>query len=141
MSRSRSLIGFGVLTALTVAANAQPDNAAPPADPPPAEQPPPAPPAPPPAAADAPAVTAAAQAKTGKLRGRVLTSAGEPLIGGIVTVVGTPASAIVGGDGTFELEAPAGAGTIEVEATGFATKRSAIDVAAGRLSTIELRMA
>jgi outer membrane receptor for ferrienterochelin and colicins len=128
-----------------------PADAAPPASPSPGSDPAPAP-APAPAAPAAPAppappappndtsVTATAPAITAKVRGRALSNSGDPIPGALVTVVGTTSSTLADANGNFELEAPVGARTLEIEATGFATLRSPITVAAGMVPA-DLRLA
>jgi outer membrane receptor for ferrienterochelin and colicins len=135
MLRSRSLLGLGVVGAFTVVASAQtPPAGAPPAEAPPAE----APPTPPPAA-DA-TVTAKAQAPaTAKIRGRVLAKNGEPIAGAVITL--DNGSAISDGDGNYELlDIPAGAHKLMIEATGYATRETPIDVVAGRVLGVTARM-
>lgn len=155
MSRSKSLLGFGIVSAFAVAASAQPEPTPPPAPPPspPADEAPPAsppaeggdatpPPAAPPPASPAPAPTTAPAATTAKIRGRVVSRQGDAVPGAFVTVVGTTSSALADGDGNFELEAPVGARTLEVEATGFTTLQSPIAVTAGAaaMAPVELRL-
>ena len=150
MSRSKSLLGLGIVSAFAVAANAQPEAPppAPPPSPPADETPPPSPtpteggetaPAPPPPAPARPAPTAPAAATT-KIRGRVVSRQGDPVPGAFVTVVGTTSSALADGEGNFELEAPVGARTLEVEAAGFATLQSPLAITAGAMAPVELRL-
>jgi iron complex outermembrane receptor protein len=167
MSRSKSLLGLGIVSAFAVAASAQPKAPppappeAPPPSPPADETPPPSPtppaggdaapapaPAPPPAPApaspappsDASVTTTAPAATTAKIRGRVVSRQGDAVPGAFVTVVGTTSSALADGEGNFELEAPVGARTLEVEAMGFATLQSRIAVTAGAMAPVELRL-
>src|SRR6185503_6324141 len=88
MLRSRSLLGFGVVGALSVVAFAQNE---PPSEPP--AQPPAAPPeaqpthtATPPAAADASVTKAPAKPATATIKGRVLAKNGEPIPGAVITL-------------------------------------------------------
>jgi len=163
MSRSKSLLGLGIVSAFAVAASAQPEPPpSPPPSPPADETPPPSPPpaeggeaAPAPTPAPTPASPAPASpappndasvmrtapaATTAKLRGRVVSRQGDPVPGAFVTVVGTTSSALADGEGNFELEAPVGARTLEVEATGFTTLQSPIAVTAGAMAPVELRL-
>lgn len=71
----------------------------------------------------------------------MLARSGEAVPGAFVTVVGTSSSALTDAAGNFELEAPPGARTLEIEATGFATWQAPITVAAGALASIEVRLA
>jgi outer membrane receptor protein involved in Fe transport len=70
----------------------------------------------------------------------VLGRDGDPVSGAFVTVAGTTSSAITDGEGRFELEAPVGAHTLEIEATGFATAKTKIAVAAD-MAPVEVRLA
>ncbi len=144
MSRSRSLLGLGVVGALTVVASAQPEAPAePPAQPeapaePPAqtESTPAAAPAPP---AGTPSVTATAAPVKGTIRGRVIAKDGEPIPGAIITV-GT-SSAISDENGNYELaDVAAGPQTLSIEATGYATRESRLDVVAGQTLAVTARM-
>jgi len=162
MSRSSSLIGLGIVSALAVAASAQPEQTpttppppanppapaepAPPADPAPSPSgeaaPPPAPATPAPPAKDAPSVTTTAPAATtARVRGRVVSRSGDAVPGAFVTVVGTTSSALSDAQGNFELDAPVGARELEIEATGFATIRNPIAVAATGMAPVEVRLA
>jgi iron complex outermembrane receptor protein len=145
MLRSRSLLGLGVVGAFTVVASAQPQTPAetpaesqPPAEAPPAETPPasdsPTPPA------DSTSVTAKATAPaTATIRGKVLAKDGSPVPGAVITLGSS--SAITDGDGNYELaQVPAGAHTMTIEATGYATRETAIDVVAGRVLGVTARM-
>jgi outer membrane receptor for ferrienterochelin and colicins len=140
MSKTKNLIGFAVLSALAVAAGAQPT---PPPNPPPDPAPAPVPEGSPPVEpAPAPTTTPAPPPlpEKGKIRGRVVTKAGEPVTGAIVTLVGTPASVMLDGEGQFELEAPLGAHEVEIEATGFTTRRNRVNVAAGQTTSLDMRL-
>ncbi len=162
MSRSRSLIGVGFVSAFAIAASAQPADPPPPASPP-AEDAPPAPPAPPPEevppapapppapppapaspapppASDASVTGTATAATTAKIRGRVVSRSGDGVAGAYVTVVGTTSAALADAAGNFELEAPIGARELEVEATGFTTWRGPVTVAATGSAPIEARL-
>ena len=123
MSRSRSLLGVGIVGAFTVVASAQPVVP----EPPPADAP--------------PAITEAAPAPpaTGTVRGQVLSKAGDPVPGAIITM-GT-SSAITDENGKYELvDVKAGKHTLSIEATGYATRESVVDVAAGRILGVTARM-
>ncbi len=118
MSRSRSVLSLGIIGACAVAASAQP--------------------AAPPQPGD-PSVTAKAPSLNGTVRGRVLARNGEPVPGAIVTL-GT-ASAITESDGTFELaEVGSGAQTLAIDATGYARREQPLDVVAGRILGVTVRM-
>jgi iron complex outermembrane receptor protein len=132
---------------MTVVASAQPDSPpsqdtppaeAPPADPPPADS---AAPAPAPASAPAASTTVTAKAApaTGTIRGKVVGKDGEAIPGAVITL--GSASAISDENGNYELTAvPAGAQTLSIEATGYATRDTPIDVVAGRILGVTARM-
>jgi outer membrane receptor for ferrienterochelin and colicins len=139
MLRSRSLLGLGFVGALAVVASAQPEAPAEtPAQPetPPADSPPPADTPP----AQAPSVTKVAPAPmNGSIRGRVVAKNGEPIPGAIITL-GT-ASAMTDENGNYQLlDVAAGPQTLQIEATGYATRESAIEVVAGRILGVTARM-
>lgn len=135
MSTSRSLIGTCVIVGLTAVAMGQPQQP-PPAEPPPVVADSTEPPA---AEASPPSVTATAPRPRSSIRGRVLAKSGDPVPGAVVTL-GT-SSAITDGDGTYELvDAPVGKGTLAIEATGFATRTSIVDVIAGQTIAVTSRL-
>jgi iron complex outermembrane receptor protein len=116
---------------------------APAADAPGSDAPAPAAPAPTPANAPTPpaqvSVTAKAAPLNGTLRGRVLDKDGEPVPGAIVAL-GT-SSAITEADGAFELaDVASGVQTLTIEATGYATRQQPIEVIAGRILGVTVRM-
>jgi iron complex outermembrane receptor protein len=135
-----------VVGALTVVASAQPETPAEtpaqseseptePAPPPPSSE------SPPPPASDATSVTATAPAAplNGSIRGRVLAKNGEPIPGAIITL-GT-SSAISDGEGNYELkDVASGTQTLIIEATGYATRETPIEVVAGRVLGVTARM-
>lgn len=117
MLGSRSLLGFGALCGLTVAAAAQPEGSP-------------------------PQTTATAATTSAKVHGRVVTSTGAAVPGAVVTVPNTSASAIADGDGNFELaDVPAGTQTISVEATGYATKADPVQVVTGHDNSVVVHLA
>jgi outer membrane receptor for ferrienterochelin and colicins len=142
MLRSRSLLGLGVVGAFTVVASAQPQTPAetPAESQPPAETPPAADAPPPAAPTESTSVTAKAAAPaTATIRGKVLAKDGAPIAGAVITL-GT-SSAITDGEGNYELaQVPAGAQTMTIEATGYATRETAIEVVAGRVLGVTARM-
>ncbi len=145
MLRSRSFVGVGIIGALAVGASAQPEPS-PPSPPPAADTPSEAPPAEAPPAESPPATAPVAVTKTapaaplnGSVRGRVLDKDGVGVPGAIV-MLGT-ASAITDGEGTFALnDVGAGTGMLVVEATGYATRQSQINIVAGRVLGVDVRM-
>ncbi len=147
MSTSRSLITVSLLGGWAMMAAAQPLDTPPPPPPPPPPQdiPPPTPDPAPPESVTAPTMTTAAKAPaiaTGRIRGRVITASGDAAAGAIVTLAGTTSSAIVDGDGNFELlEVPVGAHILAIEATGFASREDTVEIIAGRIRTVEIRLA
>lgn len=142
MSRSRSLIAISLLGGWAMIAGAQPQDTPPPPTPPPPPQDTP-PPTPDPAPAET--VTTAAKAPaivTGTIRGRIVTRSGDAAAGAIVTLAGTTASAIVDGAGNFELlEVPSGAQLLDIEATGYVSRQAPVEIIAGRIITLEIRLA
>jgi iron complex outermembrane receptor protein len=107
---------MGVIGALTVVASAQPE-----------PQP--------------PSVTATAPVPSlnGTIRGRVLAKDGSPIPGAIVSL-GT-ASAITDENGSYELAAVAsGTQTLQIEATGYATREDQVSVVGGRVTAVTARM-
>src|SRR5689334_4722949 len=117
MLRSRSLIGIGVVGALTVVATAQPEQTPSEA---PHQPPPPAAPA-----GEATATATPAAPTTGTVRGRVLDKQGHPIAGAVITL--GQSSAISDGDGKYTLEGvAAGAQKLAIEATGYATRESSV---------------
>ncbi|HEX5061947.1 MAG TPA: TonB-dependent receptor [Kofleriaceae bacterium] len=84
-------------------------------------------------------MTATATPMNGSVKGRVLAKNGEPIPGAVITL-GT-ASAISDGDGNYVLEdVAAGAQTLSIEATGYATRETPIEVVAGRILGVTARM-
>ncbi|HEY5922076.1 MAG TPA: TonB-dependent receptor [Kofleriaceae bacterium] len=120
---------------MTVVASAQPETETPP--PPPAEAPATeAPPAPP---ADTSVTAKAAPIQNGTIKGRVLAKNGEPIPGAVITL-GT-SSAISDGEGNYELpQLATGRQTLVIEATGYATRESPVDVVGGRILGVTIRM-
>jgi outer membrane receptor for ferrienterochelin and colicins len=136
----RSLTAVGIVNALTVVAAAQP--ATTPAQPSPPPTTDAASPADPPAAAPLETTATAPAKTTGLVRGRVTDARGEGVPGAIVTVPGTTLAAIADPDGNFELaDVPAGTRALAIEATGFATRQTPIDIGAGRALTLAIRLA
>jgi outer membrane receptor for ferrienterochelin and colicins len=145
--RSRSLLGLGVVSALTALAYGQPQSDTPPADPPPAppteseqpaEAPPPeAPPAPP---ASEASVTATAPARlNGTIRGRIVAKDGSAIPGAIISI-GT-ATAMSDENGNYELaEVASGTHVMTIEATGYATRETQVEVVAGRVLGVTAKM-
>jgi outer membrane receptor for ferrienterochelin and colicin len=127
----RSLTTITVLNALTAVVAAQPDVAPLNATP--------ATPAPDPAAtttATAPAAT------TGTLRGRVMTAQGEGVAGAIITIANTPLTAIADPEGNFEIaNVPPGPQTLDIESTGYAKRSSRVDVNAGKVAALAIKLA
>ncbi|HEY5950221.1 MAG TPA: TonB-dependent receptor [Kofleriaceae bacterium] len=131
--------------ALTVVASAQPQAPAEtpaqpetPAESPPVEAPPAQAPATPPSDSSVTAKAPPAQLN-GTIRGRVVAKNGEPIPGAVITM-GT-ASAISDENGNYELaDVAAGAQTLTIEATGYATRTTPIDVIAGRVLGVTARM-
>jgi outer membrane receptor protein involved in Fe transport len=149
MFGSRTLAAVGIVNALTVVAVAQPDQAPAqqPATPPTTDAASPAdpqPPSPPPTESNtATTVTAPAPVKTtGLVKGRITAANGEGVPGAIISVPGTALGTIADPDGNFELaDVPAGVRALEIEATGYATRQTQIDVGAGRAMTFAIRLA
>ena len=79
---------------------------------------------------------------TARLTGTVRATAGRRVPRARVLVWGTGAAAVAGADAVFSLAGlPAGTRTVEVRAIGFAPQRVAVDLAAGRTGTLDVRMA
>ncbi len=138
--RSRSLIGLGMVGALSVVASAQPET---PAETPAQSETPAQAPAPVNANAPAPpdngSVTATSKPLNGSIKGRVLDKDGQPVPGAVITL-GT-SSAISDGDGNYELgDVGAGAQSLVIEATGYATRETPVNVVAGRILGVTIRM-
>lgn len=89
-----------------------------------------------------PSAAAGAVARgTARLTGTVRDSAGRPVRGGRAFVWGAADTTTVGADGTYTLGGlPAGTRTLEVRAIGFAPRRVAVDLAAGRTGIVDVRM-
>jgi iron complex outermembrane receptor protein len=84
-------------------------------------------------------VTAKATPLNGSIRGRVLAKDGEPIPGAVITL-GT-SSAISDENGNYELaDVGAGTQTLTIEATGYATRETPIEVVAGRIIGVTARM-
>ena len=88
-----------------------------------------------------PSVARGTARATVRLYGTVRDSAGRGLGGARVSIWGTVAAAVAGADGAFALVGlPAGTRTVEVRAIGFAPRRVAVDLAAGRDSRLDIPM-
>jgi hypothetical protein len=89
-----------------------------------------------------PAPSAPPARGTARLTGTVRDATGRPVPRARASVRGTDASATAGEDGAFALGAlPAGTRTLEVRALGFAPGQVAVDLAPGRGSTVDVRLA
>ncbi len=107
---------MGVVGALTAIASAQPET-------------------------ETPSVTATAPAPSlnGTVKGRVLAKDGSPIPGAIVSL-GT-ASAITDENGNYELaEVGSGTQTLQIEATGYATREDQVSVVAGSVIKVTAQM-
>ncbi|MGE0545827.1 MAG: TonB-dependent receptor [Kofleriaceae bacterium] len=133
MLPSKSLIGIGVVGALTVVAVAQP---APPTSDPPAESASPAPADPP---ADSASGVVATQPATASLQGRILDNNGAPIAGAVIMV--GDGTAISDADGKYTIATvSAGWQTLGIEAVGYATRKDRIEIAPGKLFDVTTRM-
>ena len=71
------------------------------------------------------------------ITGKVMDEKSEPLIGASILVKGTSTGTVTDVDGSFELQAPAGAATLVVSYTGYATKEVALSSASAYTITLE----
>jgi TonB-linked SusC/RagA family outer membrane protein len=71
------------------------------------------------------------------ITGKVMDEKSEPLIGASILVKGTSTGTVTDVDGSFELQAPAGAATLVVSYTGYATKEVALSAASAYTITLE----
>ncbi len=71
------------------------------------------------------------------ITGKVMDEKSEPLIGASILVKGTSTGTVTDVDGSFELQAPAGATTLVVSYTGYATKEVALTSASAYTITLE----
>ncbi len=100
-----------------------------------------------PPAPGAPADTGAARPPgaargTARVAGVVLDPGGRPVRGARVFVVGAASAAVSGERGAFALDAlPSGTRTLEARAIGFQPRRMAVDLARGRTTTVDVRLA
>lgn len=114
MLRSKSLLGVGVVGALTAIASAQSEP-------------------------EQPSVTVTAPSLNGTIRGRVLANDGSAIPGALVSL-GT-ATAISDENGNYELAAVAsGTQRLQIEATGYVTREAQVDVVGGGTIAVTVRM-